>query len=73
MAADKSQLQHDLSELDASFIRVLEDVIDALVANGSLRLTDLPEQALAKLNQRKQTRRRLHDALDLIPDDDSIL
>ncbi|WP_066459414.1 hypothetical protein [Castellaniella caeni] len=73
MAADKSQLQHDLSELDASFIRVLEDVIDALVANGSLRLTDLPEQALAKLSQRKQTRRRLHDALDLIPDDDSIL
>lgn len=60
----------ELSQLDADFIRVLEDLIDALVANGTLRLTDLPPQALEKLSQRKQTRARLRDSLDLIDDED---
>ena len=69
MAFDRDRLRQDLSELDTSFIRVLEDLIDALIANGSLRLTDLPPQALDKLAERKQARQRLHDALDLIPDE----
>lgn len=59
----------DLSELDAGFIRVLEDLIDALLANGTLRLTDLPPEAMDKLNQRKHARARLRDSLDLINDD----
>lgn len=63
----------ELSVLDVGFIRVLEDLIDALLANGTLRLTDLPPEALAKLNQRKHTRKRLRDALDLIDDEDSLL
>lgn len=63
----------DLSQLDADFIRVLEDLIDALVANGTLRLTDLPPQALDKLSRRKQTRARLRDALDLIDDEEGLL
>ena len=63
----------ELSVLDIGFIRVLEDLIDALLANGTLRLTDLPPEALAKLNQRKHTRKRLRDALDLIDDEDSLL
>ncbi len=70
---DKRRLKQDLSELDADFIRVLEDLIDALIANGSLRLTDLPPQALEKLSQRKRVRQRLQGALDLIPDDDNII
>ena len=61
---------HELSQLDADFIRVLEDLIDALVANGTLRLTDLPPEAWDKLNKRKRARARLRDALDLIADDD---
>ncbi|HEX2518006.1 MAG TPA: hypothetical protein VHK04_00480 [Castellaniella sp.] len=73
MTDDRTRLRQDLSALDADFIRVLEDLIDALIANGSLRLTDLPPRALEKLTQRKQTRQRLKDALDLIPDDDAIL
>lgn len=68
MTFDRERLRQDLSELDTGFIRVLEDLIDALIANGSLRLTDLPPQALDKLAERKQARRRLHDALNLIPD-----
>ncbi|WP_298018337.1 hypothetical protein [uncultured Castellaniella sp.] len=73
MASDHDRIKQDLSQLDAGFIRVLEDLIDALIANGSLRLTDLPPQALEKLNLRKSARQRLRDALDLIPDDDNIL
>jgi hypothetical protein len=67
--------QHDdkkgFSDLDAGFIRVLEDLIDALIANGTLRLTDLPPEALAKLNQRKKARQRLSNSLDLIDSDDT--
>ena len=63
----------ELSSLDADFIRVLEDLIDTLVANGTIRLTDLPSEAVAKLNQRKSARRRLRDSLDLIEDEDNLL
>lgn len=67
-----SQRKAELSSLDIDFIRVLEDLIDTLVANGTLRLTDLPPQALAKLNQRKSARSRLRNSLDLIEDEDNL-
>jgi len=63
----------DLQELDSEFIRVLEDLIDVLVANGTLRLTDLPPAALEKLGKRNHARTRLRDSLDLIGDEDNIL
>ncbi len=63
---DSQAPRQELSALDADFIRVLEDLIDALLANGTLRLTDLPPFALEKLSQRKQVRERLRDSLDLI-------
>ena len=72
MASDHDRIKQDLSELDAGFIRVLEDLIDALMANGVLRLTDLPPQALEKLAERKRARQRLQGALNLISDDDGI-
>ena len=65
--------QQDFSVLDDDFIRVLEDLIDALLSNGTLRLTDLPPQALEKLNRRKQVRERLRNSLDLLPDDDGLI
>lgn len=65
--------RQELSALDADFIRVLEDLIDVLLANGALRLTDLPPQALEKLNQRKQARQRMRNSLDLIDDDEELL
>lgn len=61
------------SALDEDFIRVLEDLIDALLANGVLRVTDLPPQAMEKLNRRKKVRERLRDSLDLIPEDDGLI
>lgn len=62
--------QSELSALDADFIRVLEDLIEALLANGTLRITDLPPEAVAKLNRRKSVRRRLRESLDLIADNE---
>jgi len=69
----RSPNQAALSSLDADFIRVLEDLIDALLANGTLRPTDLPAEAMRKLNQRKRARQQLRDSLDILDDDDTIL
>lgn len=66
----EQELKHQLSSLDSDFVRVLEDLIDVLIANGTIRLTDLPPQALAKLNARKQARQQLKDSLNLINDDE---
>ena len=63
----------ELSALDPDFIRVLGDLIDALLSNGTLRLTDLPPQALEKLSQRKRVRQRLRNSLDLIDDGEELL
>lgn len=65
--------QADLSAADIEFIRVLEDLIDALLANGTLRVTDLPPQAMAKLTARKQLRSRLRNPLSLIEEPDDLL
>ena len=46
------------SRLDADFVRVLEDVIDTLISKNVLNITDLPEQAQAKLFARKSFRER---------------
>ncbi len=64
---------HDMQMLDTDFVRVLEDLIDVLIENGTIRLTDLPIEAQQKLTQRKQARRRLRDTLDLMGDGDEII
>ena len=50
--------QPEFSQLDADFVRVLEDVIDTLISKHILNITDLPEQAQAKLFARKSFRER---------------
>ena len=53
-------------QLDADFIRVLEDVIDALTSRNLINITDLPDVAQTKLFARKSFReRRPKNALDL--------
>ena len=46
-------------QLDADFVRVIEDVIDTLIVKNILNITDLPEQAQAKLFARKSFRERV--------------
>ena len=45
--------------LDADFVRVIEDVVDTLIAKNVINITDLPEQAQAKLFARKSFRERI--------------
>ena len=49
----------DFGRLDAEFVRVIEDVIDTLIVKNVLNITDLPEQAQAKLLARKSFRERV--------------
>jgi len=52
--------------LDAGLVRVVEDLIDALLARNILRITDLPLEAQQKLFERKSFRSKLQkSALDL--------
>ena len=60
-----TQKDNGFSQLDAEFVRVLEDLIDAMISNGTLRLTDLPVQAQRKLTERKQQRARLSEELEI--------
>ena len=54
-----SAAREDFTRLDADFVRVLEDVIDTLIVKNILNITDLPEQAQAKLFARKSFRERV--------------
>jgi hypothetical protein len=47
------------AELDADFVRVIEDVIDTLIVKNIINITELPEQAQAKLFARKSFRERV--------------
>jgi hypothetical protein len=51
--------REDFLRLDADFVRVLEDVIDTLIVRNVFNITDLPEQAQAKLLARKSFRERI--------------
>lgn len=47
------------ASLDADLVRVLEDLIDALIQRNILTVTDLPTQAQQKLFNRKNVRSNL--------------
>lgn len=53
---------------DLPMVRVLDDLIDMLVASGSIRFTDFPEQAQQKLFARRSLRQQ-RDCLRLFADD----
>jgi hypothetical protein len=49
----------NFERLDAGFVRVVEDLIDVLIARNVITITDLPPQAQAKLFARKSFRDRM--------------
>jgi len=68
--ADHKPGDEGFARLDADFVRVLEDVIDTLIARNVLNITDLPDQAQAKLFARKSFRERAGcNALKLFGDE----
>jgi hypothetical protein len=57
------------AHLDAGLIRVLEDLVDVLIARNVIRITDLPAGAQQKLFARKNFRDRFQrNALQLFAD-----
>jgi len=58
LGVDATPVHNDFERLDAEFVRVLEDVIDALTTRNVINITDLPETAQAKLFARKSFRDR---------------
>lgn len=46
-------------QLDADFVRVIEDVIDTLIVKNIINITELPAEAQAKLFARKSFRERV--------------
>ena len=68
----ESSLQQ-LRQTDPEMIRVLEDLINVLMSNGVLRITDLPAAAHHKLVNRSQAREGLGGLNRLIGDDESSL
>ncbi len=46
-------------DLDAAFVRVIEDVIDTLIVKNVINISDLPAQAQGKLFARKSFRERV--------------
>jgi hypothetical protein len=66
VASFLGQAGSGFDRLDADFVRVIEDVIDTLIARNVINVTDLPEQAQAKLFARKSFRERAgRNALEL--------
>jgi hypothetical protein len=57
-----------LEQLDRDFIRVIEDVIDLLIARHIILFTDLPAAVQDKLNRRRSVR-HLAQGLDAFGDD----
>lgn len=65
----RTESAEHFARLDADFVRVLEDVIDTLIAKNVLNITDLPAEAQAKLFSRKNFREhRAAHALHLFGD-----
>ncbi|MEM7169638.1 MAG: hypothetical protein AAF530_05680 [Pseudomonadota bacterium] len=67
------QLQSDLLSSDIEFVRVLEDLITALIDKGAIRLTDLPPAAQEKISMRQSLRNKLTDLGEIVGDTDDVL
>ena len=63
------QVANSLDESDQDFVRVLEDVVELLIARGVILFTDLPRSAQEKIMRRQKLRNELSGELDLIGDD----
>lgn len=48
--------QNEFSELDRDFIRVIEDMIELLIAKRLILFTDLPPKVQEKMMRRKEVR-----------------
>ena len=68
----KNQGSDQLNQTDINLIRVIEDIVDTLIAKNIITLTDLPLHAREKIMQRKSTRERIFGASDIIDSEDDL-
>lgn len=52
--------QNELDALDRDLVRVIEDVVELLIAKGTILFTDLPPKVQDKLLRRKEVRELRH-------------
>lgn len=64
-----------LTSSDMQLIRVLEDLLEVLIAKDVILFTDLPDAARAKLLERRSVRQKLGKTSDTLlnTDDESII
>lgn len=67
----KPRHQIALEETDQAMARVLEDVVNLLVEQGTIRFTDLPDAAQIKLLSRRELRDS-RQGIDLLDDGDDL-
>ncbi|MFT7130793.1 MAG: hypothetical protein ACI89U_002920 [Gammaproteobacteria bacterium] len=63
----------DLQNTDLDFIRVVEDVIELLIAKNVILFTELPDSAQTKMMDRQKLRTALTSHLDLLEDDENFI
>ena len=63
----------DLTKSDLEFIRVIEDLVDLLIAKNILTFTELPEKVREKILSRKDARGNLSGCNDLVVSDKGVL
>ncbi len=63
----------DLTKSDLAFIRVIEDLVDLLIAKNILTFTELPEKVREKILSRKDARGNLSGCNDLVVSDKGVL
>ncbi|PKD38047.1 hypothetical protein CWO84_22665 [Methylomonas sp. Kb3] len=61
-----------LSATDNDMVRVIDDLVDLLVANQVLIFTELPERVQTKLLARKQLRKDVNALQNLMVDDEGL-
>ena len=64
-----NQKKEQIEQTDLNFVRVLEDVIDLLIAKNIILLTELPSKAQQKIAERQHLRSALRPHLDLLDDE----
>lgn len=67
-----AQAKEALTSTDQEMVRVVEDLIDLLMAKQIFVFTELPEAVQAKLNSRKRLREDINSLAILVKDDDAL-
>lgn len=70
--APESGMKEQLGSSDLELIRVIEDLVELLVAKGVINITELPLSAREKLSLRRGLRTRISELSNLIEGKDAL-